>query len=311
MNLDELGAYERIVIWGAGNEFCQKYKKQFHVSFCVDRDTNKHGKIINGIKVRPIKTLEQMPDKNLFVISSLKYYDEIYAEIQEKFPGMDIVKLDDMLNIFGSAHQSFCLWGIDAFVRDIFLRGGYKLNDISYIEVGANHPFFGSATASLYLGGACGILIEPNPDLIPILRHMRPRDIVLNCGIGKENGEMTFYRMDNSYRNSFDFDVVQLNVKRGFYIKDEIRIPVQTIDWIMEQYSVNAENTYLSIPSMGGEKKALSGFEYRKFHVPVVSIGFNSEDVLDMSIFNDYEEIGAVPRHKILVRKDLYKRIMG
>lgn len=310
MRLDDLGKYEHIAIWGAGVEFKQKFRKQFHVSYLLDKDVDKQGEIVNGLPVASPEILADLKNV-LVVISSTRCSNEILSEIKSKYPGYDAISLDEILYVLGRNQQTFCLWGIDAFVRDICLRGGHKLPNMSYIEIGCNHPFYGSATASFYLAGAHGILIEPDERFNSVINDMRPRDTLLNCGIGKKSGEMTFYRMDNSYRSSFDIEVVRLNEKRGFRVVEEVKVPVRTLDWVIETYNVDAESAYLSIPSMGAERDVLDGYDHKKYPVPVLSVGFNSADVLQARIFEDYKVIGEVPRHKILVRNDIYERIMG
>jgi FkbM family methyltransferase len=61
----------------------------------------------------------------------------------------------------------------------------YGLKDftqIRYCDIGAAHPKQLSNTFALYLCGARGVLVEPDPDQAIELRRVRPRDIVLNVG---------------------------------------------------------------------------------------------------------------------------------
>ena len=48
----------------------------------------------------------------------------------------------------------------------------------TYVDVGANHPFDLSITASLYSLGWRGILVEADPDFAADLRRHRPSDQV-------------------------------------------------------------------------------------------------------------------------------------
>src|SRR5690349_1011948 len=53
-----------------------------------------------------------------------------------------------------------------------------------YLDIGAYHPTKLSNTYGMYRRGCSGVLIEPNPVLYEAIRRKRPRDTVLNCGVG-------------------------------------------------------------------------------------------------------------------------------
>lgn len=312
MKIKSIGTYDHVLIWGIGQQFQTLFKNQFKVDFIVDRKSCDDGKRILGI---PLIPPEKLPDicskgKTLIVVSSNKYYEDIYEKTKKLNVNCEIVRMSDLLALYGVDNKSFCLWGIDALVKDILQRGGYQIADMSYIEVGANHPIYGSATEAFYLLGARGILIEPNPDCIPILQDLRPEDRCLNCGIGKEKGTMKFYRFaDNSYRNSFNYGEVEKNIARGYRLLDEIDVPVFSIDDIIKNYKVDTSRTYLSVQVMGAELEVLENFSYKDYDFPVISIAYYNEQVLSHKIFNDYWEIARVPRHIILVKPDVYKKI--
>ncbi|MCM1425823.1 MAG: FkbM family methyltransferase [Eubacterium sp.] len=310
MKVKALGHYDYIIIWGIGRQFRTYFKNQFKVDFLIDR--NGGGKMVSGI---PTLYPMNLPDicnkgKTLIVVSSDKYYEDIIADIKEMALDCETVRLIDLLAVYGTENKSFCCWGVDALAKDILQRSGYPISDMSYIEVGANHPIHGSATEAFYLLGARGILIEPNPDCMSVLQELRPEDKCLNCGIGKEKGTMKFYRFaDNSYRNSFDWGEVKKNIARGYKLQDEIEIPIISINDVIEKYNVDTSKTFLSIQVMGSEWEFLEGFSYNNYDFPVISIAYYDDKVLEHSIFRDYKEIARVPKHIILVKQEIYDKI--
>lgn len=58
-------------------------------------------------------------------------------------------------------------------------KNSLGVNNLRYLEIGANHPIATSSTYLFYLQGATGILVEPNPDLADLLRSVRPNDEIL------------------------------------------------------------------------------------------------------------------------------------
>ena len=74
-----------------------------------------------------------------------------------------------------------------------------------YLDIGAFHPTIGSNTYLAYLSGGSGVLVEPNPPMATMLGQARPRDTVVNAGVGTgEATEAPYYLMrDRPQLNTF------------------------------------------------------------------------------------------------------------
>lgn len=62
-----------------------------------------------------------------------------------------------------------------------------------YLDIGAFHPTIGSNTYLAYLAGGHGVLVEPNPPMAKMLADVRPRDTVVNAGVGTGDAEEADY----------------------------------------------------------------------------------------------------------------------
>lgn len=312
MYLGDLTKYDLVTIWGCGARFAGLYKKQFFVDYIVDNDREKVGTKQTGIEVVSSERFFQdaAGKKILIVISTEQYLEEITKQIGEEKLDCDIVTLRVMCNLYDCRSCSHALWGLDVLVRDLLERCGYCISEMSYIEVGANHPVYGNVTEIFYLDNARGFLIEANPDLSSVIEYYREDDICINCGIAETNGSMPFYRFDNTYRNSFDKYETDKNIQRGFALKDVIDVEVITLDQMISQYHVDTAKTFLSLQLMGLEKKVLKGFHHKQYEFPLISIAYYESDVLEDQIFKDYREIARLPRHVILIREDLYGKVI-
>lgn len=80
-----------------------------------------------------------------------------------------------------------------------FFNGLIKGRPVQYVDIGANHPFHFSNTALFYGLGGHGVLVEPNPKLASVLRARRPRDLVLQCGVGIGGHEVADYFMFDAH----------------------------------------------------------------------------------------------------------------
>ena len=98
-------------------------------------------------------------------------------------------------------------------VRDLL-----RLRTATYVDVGAAHPVLGNNTYLLYSLGGHGVLVEPNPALAARLRTRRPRDRVVEAGVGvSEATEADYFVIKgNDMLNTFSpAQVAALEQARG------------------------------------------------------------------------------------------------
>lgn len=311
MNLYDLSKYDTIVMWGAGEDALW-YNNQFKIDYFVDKSTEKIGRRLCGTEIKEISSLindEKIGKKILVIISSSKYKNEIQSDIEELGINVDVTDLSVIRALYSHENLSFALWGFDILIRDILIRGGYDICNMSYMEVGACHPILGSNSYNFYLSGARGILVEPNPDLQRELIKYRTDEVVME-GVASEKGTLLYHKFDNEFRNTFDEKEAEDALNKGFKSKGIIELPVETLDNIIDKYNVNTENTFLSIQVMGLEDDILKSFDYKKYKFPLIALAVYSDDIFKYDIFQDYHIIAQVPRHVVLVNDSIYNRIL-
>lgn len=312
MDLNNLDTYDYVVMWGAGRDV-QWYNGQFRVDFIVDKDLTKVGDKISGIEIKPLSELTAICKDNrvLIIISSSKYSESIKKEICDMELKADVAELSVMRSIYAKENVSFALWGLDILVRDILVRCGYDISAISYIEIGACHPIFGSNTYIMYKEGARGYLVEPNVDLQPVLRHYRSEDTCIMKGIASQKGCIKYYMFDNMFRNTFDAELAQKYIAKGFNMTNVEQIPVDTLESLIDDNCIDTKNAFLSIQAMGLEKEILREFSYKKYKFPIIAISYIDDDIFKHPMLEEYHVIAQVPRHIVLVNDDIYNRILG
>ncbi|MFZ5519708.1 MAG: FkbM family methyltransferase [Pseudomonadota bacterium] len=96
---------------------------------------------------------------------------------------------------------------LDALLKSYFHRHGLEPDRIRYLEIGANHPV---QTSNTYLfhnkWGGKGILVEANAALVPALKRVRTRDVVLNYAVvpAGQEGMVTLNVAENPELSSLD-----------------------------------------------------------------------------------------------------------
>ena len=81
----------------------------------------------------------------------------------------------------------------------------------TYMDVGAAHPVQSNNTYLLYGTGSTGVLVEPNPMYVEMLRRQRPYDTVVAAGIGvTDEASVDYYEIKgNPLLNTFSPEQVE------------------------------------------------------------------------------------------------------
>jgi len=157
---------------------------------------------------------------------------------------------------------TFSQTGEDAIIN--FLFNAFKINNPSYIDIGAYNPYWINNTAIFYYRAkGKGINIEPNPIGFQKLKKFRPRDINLNIGLSNKKGTLTYFVMDADTLNTFSEEEARKNVEKwGHKIIKTMDIPVDTIDNIIAKYSNNIYPDFMNIDAEGVEMDILERIDF-------------------------------------------------
>ena len=108
-----------------------------------------------------------------------------------------------------------------------------------YVDVGAYHPVLYSNTYAFYKKGWQGIVIDPNSDMKPLYRLMRPRDTFVLSAVGEKPEEKTYYMFADGAYNSFDEGRARSwKESRGLDIKETRRVSFKPLSQILKEQSI-------------------------------------------------------------------------
>jgi FkbM family methyltransferase len=177
----------------------------------------------------------------------------------------------------GSGIVSYSEYGEDIIIYKLLKR--FNLSDITYIDIGANHPVRGSNTYFFYTLGHSGFLVEPNAELCNKLRDVRPKDTILNFGISNGDATEANYYMfapDCWGMNTFSEKEAKHIESEGFPIKKVVKLPLRNINNIIKEYKI-FNPTILSIDVEGLDEMILSELDFnlcKPFIICVESVSF-------------------------------------
>jgi FkbM family methyltransferase len=209
---------------------------------------------------------------------------------------------------------SFSQCGEDLLVQYIFnLRG---IGRPSYLDIGANHPFFISNTALFYQNGCKGINIEANPLLHEAFATHRPNDINLNIGISDKDDELDFYIMSDNTLSTFSKEECDQMISNGKTLNKVERIKLTTISNILYQYCNGVFPDFLSIDVEGLDFQILKSIDFDKSSPKIICVeaaeyspkgsGARRNELIDFLISKGYYEYANTNLNAIMVKRDFW-----
>ncbi len=179
-------------------------------------------------------------------------------------------------------HVSYAQNGEDVRLWRAFrhLGGSEDFSDFTYVDVGANYPWKMSITASMYLFGARGLLVEADPDLAAELRLARPGDQVAEvaAGPGESHGgakeqTLTFYRVPGTGLGTLDFKEAEVARSRGFDVIEQT-VRSESLDQLLSKFIDDSDREihFMSIDVEGAEAEVLGGLSLTRYRPWVLCV---------------------------------------
>src|SRR5262249_15006678 len=141
----------------------------------------------------------------------------------------------------------------------------------TYIDVGAGHPVADNVSFWFYERGWSGIVVEPQPDLVALYGQLRPRDRAVRGLIGRERGEIDFFRGDRLHGFSTTVREHAEKAKKFGVAYETFRMPVATLAGLCETHGLTTID-FLKIDVEGGEADVLYGNDWTRFRPKVIVV---------------------------------------
>ena len=222
-------------------------------------------------------------------------------------------------------NRSYSQAGEDMILTFVFNQLNIQLKDVTYLDIGANHPIKYSNSYFFYKKKARGVLVEANPDLIPDLEKYRSGDVILNkCISNKSNDKVKFYIMNAPGLSSASHESINefLTLNPNLHLRQTIDVETITISDIMDKY-FNGAPIILDIDIEGKEEDMLDSIDFTK-HRPLViicemitydpkhlrTIGKYNQAIMEIMKKNDYVEYAFTGINSIYIDSKKLREII-
>ena len=151
----------------------------------------------------------------------------------------------------------------------------HKLNIKSpyYLDIGTNRPKLINNTYYFYIRGFTGVCVEANPKLAAEIKRSRPKDTVLEKGIGiSEQADMDFYVFSGKYDGLSTFSQAEAEhwSKTGskehgkIPVEKVIKIPLISINTVIEKYCSHLPD-FVSLDVEGWDLAILQSMNFEAY----------------------------------------------
>ena len=214
---------------------------------------------------------------------------------------------------------SYSQSGEDIIIKNL-LENYFQKDKITYLDIGAYHPYNLSNTYIFYKNGSSGICIEPDNFLYEFYKEKRPNDICINAGIGVNgNTEADFFIMSVKTLNTFSRDDAEYVQKEyGYNIQEVVKVKLLNINDIVLEY-FNEPPDFVSLDVEGLDYEIIKTFDFNKcrpFVFCIETINFEEDrrkqkknmEIINHMINNDYFIYGETFINTIFVDKKAWDK---
>jgi FkbM family methyltransferase len=166
-------------------------------------------------------------------------------------------------------YNSYSQAGEDRILKFLFDTKGVV--HPKYLELGVYKPDIGSNTFLFYLAGSTGVCVEADASLVNQIRSVRPRDLVLNVGVGiDDDQEKDFYVFSEPSLNTMDKGEADFRVSQGTYSIERVdQIEMMRVDRLIRE-NFHKVPDLLSIDIEGLDLEVLKTIDYSVYPIPVI-----------------------------------------
>ncbi|MBB4803659.1 FkbM family methyltransferase [Flavobacterium nitrogenifigens] len=212
---------------------------------------------------------------------------------------------------------SYSQSGEDLIIKFIF--DNLNIQNPSYLDIGAHHPYYLSNTALFYQNGSRGINIEPDPELFKNFITNRDEDLNLNVGVGDINGVLDFYIISSPTLNTFSKTEAEKYSKEGNYkIKEVKKIEVLTLSEILDIIKLDKFPEFLSVDAEGVDEIVIKQIDFEKNFPLVICLetisfsttgnGVKNIELINYIVDKGYLLYADTNINTIFVKKEIWER---
>lgn len=195
------------------------------------------------------------------------------------------IKINNLFNKIGRLIHPGSQFTYSQFGEDVILEylfSELNITSPTYLDIGANDPRIGNNTYKFYRKGFSGVLIEPDPYLYEKISKLRPRDLVLNVGIGIEKDVKVaeYYKFPKwasglntfSYENANYWQTIGHKLYGKISVSEILNITLKHINEVLNDNFENSSPDFISIDVEGLDLPILKQIDFHNCKTKVICV---------------------------------------
>lgn len=160
-----------------------------------------------------------------------------------------------------------------------------------YVDIGANDPVHLSNSFHFYLknNGWEGLAIEPDPRKCATFATVRPRDTILNIGIGEREQIMPFYRFAEDKISTFSKKQAEASVALGKKLVDTIKIRCRPLKTVLAELNCRQRIDFMSVDTEGFDLQVLESNDWKKYRPRLIVVESDAPEIEAFLAKRQYE----------------------
>ncbi len=139
-----------------------------------------------------------------------------------------------------------------------------RVENPSYLDLGAHHPTSLSNTYLFYVRGCSGVCVEADPDLLKRIRRRRGRDTCLNAAIAPEDGSVQFHVMDATTLSTVSDASIEGYRRLGHRVVRTVEVPAVSPTTVLDRYFDRVPNL-VSLDVEGADEQIIRAWDFERF----------------------------------------------
>ncbi len=206
--------------------------------------------------------------------------------------------------------NSYSQYGEDSIINLMEYLYGFK--KMTYMDIGAHHPFKLNNTQLLYESGHKGINIEPDPVQYKLFVRHRKNDINLNIGIHSEPGSLTFYQFDRPEFNTFSLKAANEVERKGMKKIKEMLVVVDTYNNVVAKQLNGIPPDLISLDAEGVDEIIIESINFQQFAPKIIcvetyayGVGIKNNDLIKNIIQKGYRIHADTFVNTLFIKEDI------
>ena len=208
--------------------------------------------------------------------------------------------------------NSYSQCGEDLII-DFYCKYMVRRPILSYLDIGAHHPYWLNNTAIFYEQGVRGVCIDPSKESSRLFQKMRPEDRFVRAAVGGTTSEAgTLYIMDEPALTTMNKSEADAYVReKGHKIVREESVDIISLNDLIDQHFDGVGPTIMNLDIEGAEYDVMSSFDYAErspYMICAETLGYvsqiHNEELIDVLSRNGYRVVATTPINTVFVRAD-------